>query len=309
MQTEAVPESNPVRAPWSPQEQSQPSQPARQAYAPPQPQDPTQPVRQAYQPSAEYQPYSGLPPGYAYPYGAPSPYAAPYGAVPVQQPYGSQGAPQAQAYPHPYAAYPQQAYAAPPPAYQGYVPWYPQPQPVIVPPQPDDDINEESFFYKARIALPVLPVGLAIIAALMNIVPGLGTAVGGIFTIWAKYYHRNDKTACVTINLIVGAAQFALAFFFLFGWIWAIIWSILFLIAAWEYRRPRPHPLDAPPPVVLQQQFVDPAASGHVGSIHLSQPHQDGVAEAGTATQAPQYAPEMRSVHPESANPPESARV
>ncbi|KAL4237968.1 hypothetical protein ACF0H5_002678 [Mactra antiquata] len=93
-----------------------------------------------------------------------------------------------------------------------------------------------------RLAIPYLPLWLAILCLLLNIcIPGFGTMISG-FCIFccatsrvpAKYDQEPILLLCV--NIWVGLAQLFTVTFMLVGWFWSVAWGIRMIFLALERR-------------------------------------------------------------------------
>ncbi|KAJ9588346.1 hypothetical protein L9F63_018272, partial [Diploptera punctata] len=95
-----------------------------------------------------------------------------------------------------------------------------------------------------RGAIPVLPVPLAWICLIFNIiVPGLGTITSGLFCLCfgkPRFQPRDDpqgRCGAFVVNLIVGASQLFTVIFCLVGWGWSIWWGFIMLRVAKKYKK------------------------------------------------------------------------
>ncbi|KAI0981266.1 hypothetical protein GJ496_009533 [Pomphorhynchus laevis] len=79
-------------------------------------------------------------------------------------------------------------------------------------------------------AIPVMPIHVAAILCILNIIlPGSGTLLSSVLVFGnrVKHHHKTNFVAFV-YNLIAGLIQLATAIILL-GWIWSIIWGLMFL--------------------------------------------------------------------------------
>eukprot|EP00048_Salpingoeca_helianthica_P014788 m.223566 g.223566 ORF g.223566 m.223566 type:complete len:211 (+) comp16273_c0_seq1:41-673(+) len=167
-----------------------------------------------------------------------------------QQGYPQQGYPQ-QGYPqqgYPQQGYPQQGYAPQPYPQQGYpVQGYPQqgyPAQAYgaYPPPPGGQqvgqvsvqvTRKEGALENMKLVIPIMPVCLAVLLMIINFVlPGIGTMLAG-FCVLCSCVNPGERGASrlssFCMNFWIGLAQLALTFVFLIGWVWAIIWGIMFV--------------------------------------------------------------------------------
>ncbi|XP_039259830.1 uncharacterized protein LOC120336262 [Styela clava] len=100
--------------------------------------------------------------------------------------------------------------------------------------------------YGSKAVLPVVPVPVAVILLILNIlIPGLGTIVGGCtFCCCATTYDKPNRKGIgqkipklVCRNLLVGFAQLFTVSFLLIGWVWSISWGMTMLYMAIERDR------------------------------------------------------------------------
>ncbi|KAH3898212.1 hypothetical protein DPMN_022433 [Dreissena polymorpha] len=115
---------------------------------------------------------------------------------------------------------------------------------VVMPPKVQEKADvfthEDSWI---RVAIPFLPLGVAVVCLLMNIVlPGSGTVLSGmcIFCcatprIPSKY--DQDSAAVCCVNVLVGMAQFFTTTFLLVGWFWGVSWGIKMIHLSLQRRQ------------------------------------------------------------------------
>ncbi|KAH3898209.1 hypothetical protein DPMN_022430 [Dreissena polymorpha] len=115
---------------------------------------------------------------------------------------------------------------------------------VVMPPKVQEKADvftpEDSWI---RVAIPFLPLGVAVVCLLMNIVlPGSGTILSGICIfccatprIPSKY--DQDSAAVCCVNVLVGMAQFFTTTFLLVGWFWGVSWGIKMIHLSLQRRR------------------------------------------------------------------------
>ncbi|KAK7103353.1 micronuclear linker histone polyprotein-like [Littorina saxatilis] len=92
-----------------------------------------------------------------------------------------------------------------------------------------------------RAAIPALPLPLAVVCLILNIVlPGSGTVVSGMSVLCcsqSRISSKGDtKANTVCVNIFVGAAQLGTVTFFLVGWFWSLAWGVKMVILAVEHR-------------------------------------------------------------------------
>ncbi|KAL8583860.1 hypothetical protein ACOMHN_040329 [Nucella lapillus] len=89
-----------------------------------------------------------------------------------------------------------------------------------------------------RAAIPFLPVRLAVVCLVLNIVlPGAGTVVSGFSVLCGGSQcrlsnKRDGRVTTVCVNLLVGVTQLATVVFLLVGWFWSLAWGIKMVILA-----------------------------------------------------------------------------
>ncbi|KAK6182266.1 hypothetical protein SNE40_009986 [Patella caerulea] len=93
-----------------------------------------------------------------------------------------------------------------------------------------------------RSAIPYLPISVAIICLMLNIlIPGTGTMVSGfaILCCGKPRVHSKDDHVIVSIcvNIWVGFAQLFTITFLLVGWFWSLAWGVRMVMLSVEYRR------------------------------------------------------------------------
>uniref|UniRef100_A0A0K0ED68 Protein SPEC3 n=1 Tax=Strongyloides stercoralis TaxID=6248 RepID=A0A0K0ED68_STRER len=90
-------------------------------------------------------------------------------------------------------------------------------------------------------AIPFLPVPVALICLLLNIIiPGTGTIFSGFFVLCMGQPRVNckegRKLVSLLINILVGISQFFTITFLFVGWFWSIAWGGLIIIHSIQYR-------------------------------------------------------------------------
>ncbi|XP_046364271.2 triadin-like [Haliotis rufescens] len=117
---------------------------------------------------------------------------------------------------------------------------------VIIPASGQDDEKQKSVVANndswIRSAIPFMPLSLAILCLLLNIVvPGTGTMLSGFAILCCGKSRVSTKddhvpiTVCV--NVWVGVAQLFTVTFMLVGWFWSVAWGIKMIILSIEYRK------------------------------------------------------------------------
>lgn len=97
---------------------------------------------------------------------------------------------------------------------------------------------------KERIAVPAMPMPLAVICCILNfLVPGLGTMIAGFAACCCS---RNEDMGCswkcgsCMISLLVGLLQLLFTVLLFLGWIWSCIWGVSFIGMSKEYYHDNP---------------------------------------------------------------------
>uniref|UniRef100_A0A0N4Z8Z9 Protein SPEC3 n=1 Tax=Parastrongyloides trichosuri TaxID=131310 RepID=A0A0N4Z8Z9_PARTI len=90
-------------------------------------------------------------------------------------------------------------------------------------------------------AIPFLPVPVALICLLLNIVlPGTGTIFSGFAVLCMGQPRVNckegRKLVSLLVNILVGISQFFTITFLFVGWFWSIAWGGLIIIHSIQYR-------------------------------------------------------------------------
>ncbi|KAJ0170636.1 hypothetical protein K1T71_014007 [Dendrolimus kikuchii] len=95
-----------------------------------------------------------------------------------------------------------------------------------------------------RGAIPVLPIALAYICMMCNIlVPGLGTIFSGMFCLcfgiprFGVHDGAKHRIGSFVINLLVGCGQLFTVLFCLVGWGWSIWWGVIMVKIARKFRK------------------------------------------------------------------------
>jgi len=135
-----------------------------------------------------------------------------------------------------YTAQPQPGY--PQPAVytnqQPGAPGYP-PQHVVQPAATTTVITTQKEPSAMRQAIPELPMPLAIVLLIVNILlPGIGTIIAGfsVFCCGNIGESGGSKFGTFCINFWVGLLQLLTCWIFFIGWIWSILWGIAFVTLA-----------------------------------------------------------------------------
>ncbi|ESO83569.1 hypothetical protein LOTGIDRAFT_133311 [Lottia gigantea] len=88
-----------------------------------------------------------------------------------------------------------------------------------------------------RSAIPHLPLGVAVLCLLLNIIiPGSGTMLSGVAILCCGRPRVNSKDdhviVTICVNVWVGFAQLFTITFLLVGWFWSLAWGIRMIILA-----------------------------------------------------------------------------
>jgi len=86
-----------------------------------------------------------------------------------------------------------------------------------------------------RRALPVLPIPIAVILAVLNIVPGLGTTFAAFFSLCFPHALEN-KCKGFFINIAAAILQ-VITSPIMVGWIWSVIWGMTMVQLARKLKR------------------------------------------------------------------------
>lgn len=95
-----------------------------------------------------------------------------------------------------------------------------------------------------RVAVPAMPMWLAIICCVLNfLIPGLGTIVAGFSTFCCA--RNEDMTAAsrigsCCISFSIGLLQLLTVAILLLGWIWSCVWGVFFIGMSTEYYHDNP---------------------------------------------------------------------
>ncbi|XP_064603586.1 uncharacterized protein LOC135469003 [Liolophura sinensis] len=123
---------------------------------------------------------------------------------------------------------------------------YRVPTPTVLPVNNNEEEKTKSVVYTddalIRLAIPYLPVGLAVTCLITNILlPGSGTIISGfsIFCCGKARVPTKDDHVIVTfcVNVWVGVAQLFTIPLFLVGWFWSVAWGIRMVLLALQHRR------------------------------------------------------------------------
>jgi hypothetical protein len=154
--------------------------------------------------------------------------------------YQNGSPPQQGGYPPQQGGYPPQQGGYPPMKAQeaGFAPVYQanpypgQQQQVVVVHQ------QRSSLEQYKLMIPIMPLPVAIILAILNLFPGLGTFISGWTTLCCVNEGAKDseKAGSIAANMLVGILQFALAFLFI-GFFWSLFWGFLFIVQSVEGNR------------------------------------------------------------------------
>ncbi|XP_071962591.1 protein stum homolog [Antedon mediterranea] len=86
-----------------------------------------------------------------------------------------------------------------------------------------------------RLAVPCMPMPMAIFCCILNIIaPGLGTFVSA-FTVFCCGYTETTPTKAFLWNVLVAFLQI-LTFAVVVGWIWSIMWGMTFVTLSADYE-------------------------------------------------------------------------
>ncbi|KAH3893371.1 uncharacterized protein LOC127860008 [Dreissena polymorpha] len=95
-----------------------------------------------------------------------------------------------------------------------------------------------------RIAVPAMPMPLAIICCILNfLVPGLGTIIAGFSAFCCS---RNEDISCCNrlgscmLNFGIGLLQLLTSVILLLGWVWSCFWGTFFIGMSSEYYKDNP---------------------------------------------------------------------
>ncbi|XP_076442861.1 uncharacterized protein LOC143281530 [Babylonia areolata] len=118
------------------------------------------------------------------------------------------------------------------------------PQPVTMAPGLVEDKPKSVLMHDdsmIRAAIPFLPVRLAVVCLVLNILlPGAGTVVSGFSVLCGSQCRLPSKgdarVMTVCLNVAVGLAQLATVIFLLVGWFWSLAWGVKMVILAVEHR-------------------------------------------------------------------------
>ncbi|XP_065178680.1 protein SPEC3-like [Sycon ciliatum] len=83
--------------------------------------------------------------------------------------------------------------------------------------------------------VPALPMGLAIMVLILNILTaGLGTIMGGVclLCVGHPYQVNQDLGRVLAWCVMLGFGQIGLALVFGIGWVWGVLWGVLFIICS-----------------------------------------------------------------------------
>ncbi|PIC49685.1 hypothetical protein B9Z55_008212 [Caenorhabditis nigoni] len=82
-------------------------------------------------------------------------------------------------------------------------------------------------FFRAEI--PIMPLTLAVFCCFLNmVVPGTGTFLSGISVMCCSDSRGSSKFRCLIVNTLAAILQFLL-FPLLIGFVWSVIWGIMFI--------------------------------------------------------------------------------
>ena len=83
---------------------------------------------------------------------------------------------------------------------------------------------------------------VAIVLCIVNIcIPGFGTIISGFLALCGAANpdsHSHSKIATFCVNFWVGLLQLATVIIFLLGWVWSIIWGIMFITQSQFWHNP-----------------------------------------------------------------------
>nr|XP_002121910.1 protein SPEC3-like [Ciona intestinalis] len=142
--------------------------------------------------------------------------------------------------------------------------------------------TNNSSFSGMKAAIPVMPMWCAVTLCVVNcLFPGLGTIIASFTVFCCANVGQQTSSSCgiFCLNFWVGWLQMITLFVFLIGWVWSIMWGVLFIGLATEYGKP--------PAETVTTMTTVPISHVQVPNIVHQPPGVYPAAGYGTAEQQP----------------------